>query len=346
MNNNTVLIVGSNRTEALESSYRRAFTMLGWQVQIWDPIEALGRVARGGKLGRIFCTFVHIEPWLRKANLHLLELTVALQPQLILVIGTTGVRSGTLAQIKVWNPKTSIYCLFPDSPHNLDVERIQCLPFFDRVMTSSPAWQKAFEIHGAAHVEYLPFAADTELYQPATNGNGDSPLAHDITFIGTWRRERESLLEHFIDFDLQIWGSSYWKHRVQAGSPLKERWGGRSLIGPEFAQACIHSKVLLNIMDPVTWPGPNMRTFELPACRAFALVERTPAVLDLFQEGKTIECFESVEEARDKIQFYLKHEAARQKIAAAGYQFVMEQGHTYCDRAQQLLTWLEQDNHR
>ncbi|MBA2340421.1 MAG: glycosyltransferase [Pyrinomonadaceae bacterium] len=340
----SVLIAGTSSVGSLESSYARAFKRLGWQVHFWEPMQALHRVARGDRLGHLFSTFVHVEPWLRKANVELLQLADELRPQLLLIIGTEGVRAGTLAQIKVRAPDILIYCLYPDSPHNLDSDRINCLPFFDRVTTSSPAWMKAFTKLGAGRVHYLPFAADTELHRPASGNFSASPFAHDITFIGTWRAERESFLERLTDFDLCVWGSDYWKRRTRPGSPLRARWGGKSITGEMFAEVCTASKILLNIMDAATWPGPNMRTFEQPACRAFSLVTRTPAVLELFKEGETIECFETTKEAREKIAFYLKHDTERRRIAEASYRFVTEAGHTYMERVRKLIAWVTEDD--
>jgi len=340
----SVLIIGANRVEALESSYARAFTQLGWDVHCWQPMDALYRVARGYQFGRLFSTFVHVEPWARKANLELLKEVDELRPSLILVIGTSGVRAGTLAQINVRVPGAIIYCIYPDSPHNLDCDRIHCLKFFNRVMTSSPAWTGAFKKLGAERVFYLPFAADPSLYSPTDRQSaGAKSVTHDIAFIGTWRPEREQFLERLVNFDLIIWGSDYWRHRTRPGSPLRSRWGGRPITGVEFAQVCAESKILLNIMDPLTWPGPNMRTFEQPACRAFSLVTRTPAVLDLFHEGETIACFDSAEEACEKISFYLEHEEERLRIMGASYRFVTQGGHTYLDRAQQIIDWFTED---
>ncbi|GEM_PF-5833719 len=91
---------------------------------------------------------------------------------------------------------------------------------------------------------------------------------------------------------------------------------GRILSGSiirEFVRACASNRILLNLIDGVEWPGPNMRTFEQPACRAFSLVTRTPAILELFTEGESVECFASVDEARDKIRFYLANESAWQR---------------------------------
>jgi spore maturation protein CgeB len=337
-----VLIIGTTSIGSLENSYARGFQSLDWDVHFWHPLDALHKVVRGGRLGRLFSTFVNVEPWLRKANLELLNIAEKLRPQLILVIWSEGVRAGTLAQLKVLLPSTQVYCVFPDYPHNLVTDRILALPFFDRVAPVSPSWEEAFKLLGARQVQYLPLAADTEMHKPARNdGNTFANAAHDVVFVGNWRPAREAFLEQLTEFDLFIWGTDYWKRRVRADSPLKSRWGGRPLFGNEFAQVCGESRILLNIID-VGWPGPNMRAFEQPACCAFSLVTRTPAVLEIFTEGVNIECFDSAEEARDKIRYYLAHEDERRKIAEASYKLVVEGGHTYLNRAQQLIDWVDE----
>jgi len=339
----SVLIVGSSTNWSLESSYARGFQRLGWDTYFWEPQKALYNIARGYRVGRLLSTFLHVESWLRKSNAELLTVADKLRPNLILVIGTGGVRAGTLAQIKVRSPECAIFCIYPDSPHNLDSDRIHCLPFFDLVATSSPAWKRAFELLGAGRVRYLPFASDIDLHQPYNAGGRVPEVTYDVSFIGTWRPEREELLERLVEFKLSIWGNDYWKRRTSPESTLRSRWGGRQAVGNEFAKVCSESRVLLNIMDTVTWPGPNMRVFEQPACGAFSLVSRTPAVLELFTEGENIECFESAEEARDKVRYYISHDSERQQIAQAGYRLVVQGGHTYVDRARQVVEWIESD---
>jgi hypothetical protein len=339
----TVLIIGNNGQSNLESSYARAFQRLGWTVHFWDPTKALHRVARGLKIGKFFSTFVNVEPWLRKANLEILSIAEKVLPGLILVIGTEGVRAGTLGQLRAQSRNTLIYCLFPDTPHNLVPDRIQCLPMFDRVITVSPAWVDSFRRLGGRQVSYLPLAADTDLHRPAESNLGEASNGHEVAFIGTWRSEREQFLEQLVDFDLRIWGSYYWKRNTRRDSKLRSRWEGRPLYGADFARASAENRILLNIIDGLGWPGPNMRTFETPACRGFSLVTRTPAIVELFKEGENIECFGTVDEARDKIRFYLKNDSARQRIAEAGYRFVVNGPHTYVDRARQLLAWAVED---
>lgn len=327
-----VLIVGNDNGFNLESSYTRALTRLGHHVTLWSPSAALARVARLGGMGRRLTAYVRVEPWERKANLDLLHTADHLAPDLLLVISTSGVSAGTLGQLKADRPTLRLVCLYPDSPHNLNAERIASLPIFDHVYTSSPAWVPAFETLGARSASYLPFAADEEMFRPA-----EASPARDLAFVGNWREEREALLEHLSDFDLRVWGTDYWKTRTRKGSPLRQRWGGGPLFAGDLARACAEFRIMLNVYDAATRPGPNMRAFELPACRAFTLSERTDAALEMFAEGETAEYFSSSEEARDKARFYLKNDSARQAIARRAYEFVLR-GHTYADRVKAVLS--------
>ena len=103
---------------------------------------------------------------------------------------------------------------------------------------------------------------------------------------------------------------------------------------------------MLNVLDVTSRPGPNMRAFELAACRAFALTERTDPFTEIFPEGKASECFASAAEAREKASFYLNNDAARQKIAAEAHRIATERGHTYLDRARTIASWAEADRTR
>lgn len=330
----SALIVGATRYGSLESSYQWGLTENGWQVSIWDIQASIDGFARGGAAGRTAGRFLHVEAWVRKANLALFDLVDEARPDLLLVIGTEGVRAGTLAQIKVRVPEIHISCLYPDSPHNLTMDRIQCLPLFDSVLTVSPAWVPPFRHLGAASADYLPLAADTRLHSPQEAPPG-GPHA-DISFIGSWSPDREAFLRE-LDRSVDIWGDDSWRRHSGTSSTLKASWKGRPVVGREFSSVCANSRIMLNHVHAFVWPGPNMRVFEHAASRAFSLTTRTPAILEIFQEDENIICYESVAEAREKIDHYLPRQSERKRIAAAGHQLVAEKGHTYIERAKTLI---------
>lgn len=57
----------------------------------------------------------------------------------------------------------------------------------------------------------------------------------------------------------------------------------------------------------------------------------------MFKEGIEAEYFRDKEEMMDKIRYYLKHDDKREKIAKAGYERLLRDGHEVTDRAGEIL---------
>ena len=69
----------------------------------------------------------------------------------------------------------------------------------------------------------------------------------------------------------------------------------------------------------------NSRLYELPANGVMQICDRGAgnATAELFEEGREIVLYDDMEEAIDKIRYYLAHPEEREKIALAGYRRVM-----------------------
>jgi hypothetical protein len=61
------------------------------------------------------------------------------------------------------------------------------------------------------------------------------------------------------------------------------------------------------------------RVFEVTLSGGFLLTEYAPGLENYFEIGREIECFETAQEAAEKIQYYLKHPEEREQIAERGY---------------------------
>jgi spore maturation protein CgeB len=97
------------------------------------------------------------------------------------------------------------------------------------------------------------------------------------------------------------------------------------------------SRINLNILTRENRDTTNIRNYEIPACGAFQLSERSDAILEIFEEEKEIACFRDVKELTAKCSYYLEHESERERIAAGGYRKLMTGGHEIKDRAEQIL---------
>jgi spore maturation protein CgeB len=78
------------------------------------------------------------------------------------------------------------------------------------------------------------------------------------------------------------------------------------------------------------------RVFDIPACRGFLLTEDAPGLDQYYRIGKEIEAFTTIDEAVEKIGYYLDDEEARRSIAEAGYRRTLSE-HTYQSRFKRLF---------
>src|SRR5262249_44559032 len=84
--------------------------------------------------------------------------------------------------------------------------------------------------------------------------------------------------------------------------------------------------------------GHSMRTFEVPAMRGCAVMERTPEHLAIFgEDGRHVLYFETIEEMRERISWILQHPLERDRLADACYRWIHGGAHTYQDRLATIL---------
>lgn len=86
----------------------------------------------------------------------------------------------------------------------------------------------------------------------------------------------------------------------------------------------------------------NYRTFETLGAGTFLLTNETPGLDTLFQIGKHLVTYTSVEDCLEKMWYYLGHEKERKAIADAGYRHAHTH-HTYNARAQTLIEILQEE---
>jgi spore maturation protein CgeB len=111
-------------------------------------------------------------------------------------------------------------------------------------------------------------------------------------------------------------------------------WGARY----PLALAC--SKIALGLLSKRIPETTTTRSFEIPAMGVFMLAERTDDHLALFREGIEAEFFGSDDELHEKIGFYLSHDNARRKIAAAGRDRCVQSGYAARSQIEKVLARL------
>ena len=82
--------------------------------------------------------------------------------------------------------------------------------------------------------------------------------------------------------------------------------------------------------------GVNLLVFDTLAAGGFLLTSHCQELTDLFHVGEHLDSFQTPEELRTKVDFYLKNPQIRDQIAVAGHQAALA-NHTWQHRAGTLL---------
>lgn len=84
------------------------------------------------------------------------------------------------------------------------------------------------------------------------------------------------------------------------------------------------TKINLNITSRSIESGVPQRVWDILSVGGFCLTNYQPELEDFFEVGKDLEVYHSLEELLEKVDYYLKHEDERLRIAINGYKKVRE----------------------
>jgi len=119
---------------------------------------------------------------------------------------------------------------------------------------------------------------------------------YDVSFIGGLRNKR---IEYYNAFKFSLIQNAY---------------------GTEHSIAVSQSKINLNFTEG----GTSDRTYKILASKGFLLTEPWTSMENDFTVGLDFDIFNNIDELKEKIDYYLKHDEERLKIAEHGYQTVQK----------------------
>lgn len=96
------------------------------------------------------------------------------------------------------------------------------------------------------------------------------------------------------------------------------------------------SKINLNMTIKPIQTGLSLRVFDVMGSGGFLLTNYQEELPEMYEIGKEVEIFTSKEELVDKVDFYLRNDDARNKIALAGLERTKNE-HTYEIRIAQMI---------
>lgn len=226
------------------------------------------------------------------------------------------------------------------------------LPLYDWVFTTKSFGLVDMERQlGIRRSSFLPPAFDPELHFPIALDNDDwARYGADISFIGTWSPKKERLLEvvarSVSPARIRIWGSSWHK---ATSSALRDAIENKIVIGREYPKAVRASRINLALLSEQGAGASSgdlitQRTFGMPACGGFMLHERTPEVIQYFEEGTECALYSGEEELVEKVQYYLNNEEERARVAEAGRKRALASGYSVDARVGDIIAKFDELN--
>jgi len=93
---------------------------------------------------------------------------------------------------------------------------------------------------------------------------------------------------------------------------------------PEDKLAQLYRRCKIGINMHLSFGPCNLRMYQLPANGVMQICDCPEGIGQVFEIGKEVVVYHSIEEAIELIKYYLEHDDERKKIAAAGFRRVMQ----------------------
>lgn len=199
---------------------------------------------------------------------------------------------------------------------------------------------KRFLEWGAKRANWWPYGVREDMYDPSLTEediyNKDRDV--DLVYVGSGgvKLERLAVLKRAFP-QMEIYGRNYWKTIGGSGikalrrgkfpkEAFKATFGGlwriKELPMDELVSFYRRCKIGINIH--LSFGPSNMRTYQLPANGVMQICDCPEGLGEIFEIGKEVVVYHSIEEAIELIKYYLKHDEERKEIAAAGFKRVMK----------------------
>jgi spore maturation protein CgeB len=277
---------------------------------------------------------------LKALNEALLHRARSFKPDIVVVGKGASIIPATLSAIKADTGATLVNYATDDpfNPRVTTQELLQSIPLYDLYACTKRAIMDEVVRTGCSRVIYLPFGYKPELHFPeaAATETERRKFESDVAFIGGCDWERAPLFSALIkampNLNLALYGQ-HWNRW-----PRLRRYGRGFALGRDFRLALGGTKIAINLVRHTNRDDHAMRTFEIPACGAFMLAERTASQVKLFPENVVAAYFNGASELVAAVGRFLADRAERELIRERAHRLLRTTPCSYEDRLVELLS--------
>lgn len=333
-----ILLVDTTLYEPSSPLFAEALRELGYEYRFVDEAPFTRPLERS-LAHKIAYRLLRRRPLTRWAlNRTLLDAARRFQPRLVLAVKAPYIAPATLRHIKDETGALLVNYATDDpfNPANATPDLVRAIPCYDLYACTKRAIMEDVRRAGCRSVAYVPFGYKPGVHfpeQPAT-AEERARFESDVALVGGADADRLPFVEALAGMpglSLALYGG-YWSRH-----PHLRPYARGFVRGRDYRLALAATRIALCLVRRANRDGHAMRTFEIPACGAFMLAERTDEHLALFREAEDAAFFGSPAELTEKVRYYLAHEGERARIARSGYLRVTTGQHTYGDRVREIV---------
>ena len=244
-------------------------------------------------------------------NIKFILISFYIKPELIFVVKGEIIFKNSILLLK--KNKIKIVTWWQDDPIKYK-NLLDQYKFYDEFFIFDMSYSEELFKHNVKVVTWLPFAFNESLL-PATDGSKNTK-DFDVIFAGFASDERIAFFENIVKsgFKIKLIGSHWKKSKL-----LNDKATLLPNISPEeIFKHYSSAKIGININQKQSIAGVNCRTFELCGFGVFQLTDFRKDLNNLYNIGKEIVVYENMDDLENKVAYYLKNDAEREKIAVAG----------------------------
>lgn len=342
--NKKVVLIGRFAYRIYEKDFEEALLKKGCEVFTFK----LEKYFKSSFLGKIENHFTFIGPNANRAFKDLCYYLESVKPNFCFMWRLTLLNESMLLRLKSLFPKIIFVSYNNDNPFgagyndgNFYQRRlwrhfIKCIPYYDVNLVYRPSNIAQYQKEGSRY---------TELFPPSFVASNipdfvlSPKFIYDVVFIGHFTQKRLTYINALLmqGIDVRIFGTN-WDENV-----LSESYNyGRiePIRGLKYFEVLARTKVALAFLSELNEDVYTRRSFEIPACGAVMLSERTLELSKLFEEGKEAEYFSSAKELIEKVNNLIKNDALIRKMRLAAHKRAYVGGYEIGDRISILLDYL------
>ncbi|HLC66916.1 MAG TPA: glycosyltransferase, partial [Candidatus Nanoarchaeia archaeon] len=266
-------------------------------------------------------------------------------PDLIFVIKGEAIRPGVISAFAAQGITTANWILDEPFGKHSKFNRVRNLPEYHRVFCFDDRIAQQLQKWGIS-ASYLPVGADPALHHEIIPVS-ERHYERDVAFLGSHHPQREQLFTTLARSGIRLSVSGYRWNQVPKSSPLFPVIDPRTLRANKTlrdAEAMCRyfnlTKINLNLHHAqAIGAGASLRLFECGATNSFLISDYKPGLEKLYRPNREIAFYRTADELKQKISYFLAHDAERLRIAKAGQRRTLR-NHTVLQRIQTVLKTL------